>query len=208
MGTRGFFFFFGAKCRNFFDPNLASPKSGKKNCPPSSPGGSQSESVAMPMTRVALRNDSYQLHVILPSKVDPLVSLMRVEKVPGSTYDMIGGVCAAGGEVVFIFNCFFTLCRCLTCDGAIARAWDIVLVHPLYLTACGQVHLDLDVAPLPGRGAGVRCQFFTVGLPPKRWLWGELVLVLWVQEGSICTVQFFFPLLGVLCSFGGIFLFF
>ena len=45
-----------------------------------------------PMTRVALRNDSYQLHVILPSKVDPLVSLMRVEKVPGSTYDMIGGL--------------------------------------------------------------------------------------------------------------------
>jgi len=41
--------------------------------------------------RVALRHDSYTLHRILPSKVDPLVSLMRVEKVPDATYDMIGG---------------------------------------------------------------------------------------------------------------------
>jgi 26S proteasome regulatory subunit T6 len=42
--------------------------------------------------RVALRNDSYVLHNILPTKVDPLVSLMKVEKVPDSTYDMIGGL--------------------------------------------------------------------------------------------------------------------
>jgi len=42
--------------------------------------------------RVALTNDSYTLHKILPSKVDPLVSLMKVEKVPDSTYDMIGGL--------------------------------------------------------------------------------------------------------------------
>uniref|UniRef100_A0A7N2LKX4 AAA+ ATPase domain-containing protein n=1 Tax=Quercus lobata TaxID=97700 RepID=A0A7N2LKX4_QUELO len=34
-----------------------------------------------PSTRVALRNDSYVLHLILPSKVDPLVNLMTVEKV-------------------------------------------------------------------------------------------------------------------------------
>ncbi|RZC50382.1 hypothetical protein C5167_018805 [Papaver somniferum] len=45
-----------------------------------------------PTTRVALRNDSYVLHLILPSKVDPLVNLMKVEKVPDSTYDMIGGL--------------------------------------------------------------------------------------------------------------------
>jgi 26S proteasome regulatory subunit T6 len=45
-----------------------------------------------PNLRVALRNDSYVLHKILPSKVDPLVSLMRVEKVPDSTYDTIGGL--------------------------------------------------------------------------------------------------------------------
>jgi len=43
-------------------------------------------------TRVALRSDSYLLHKILPTKIDPLVSLMKVEKVPDSTYDMIGGL--------------------------------------------------------------------------------------------------------------------
>ena len=42
--------------------------------------------------RVALRNDSYALHYVLPTKVDPLVSLMKVEKVPDSTYDMVGGL--------------------------------------------------------------------------------------------------------------------
>merc|ERR1719493_295777 len=41
--------------------------------------------------RVALQHDSYALHRILPSKVDPLVSLMKVEKVPDAPYDMIGG---------------------------------------------------------------------------------------------------------------------
>ena len=41
---------------------------------------------------MALRNDSYTLHLLLPTKVDPLVSLMKVEKVPDSTYDMIGGL--------------------------------------------------------------------------------------------------------------------
>ena len=43
-------------------------------------------------TRVALRNDSYTIHRILPTRIDPLVSLMKVEKVPDSTYDMIGGL--------------------------------------------------------------------------------------------------------------------
>jgi 26S proteasome regulatory subunit T6 len=43
-------------------------------------------------TRVALRNDSYTLHKLLPTKVDPLVSLMKVEKVPDSTYDTVGGL--------------------------------------------------------------------------------------------------------------------
>lgn len=45
-----------------------------------------------PNTRVALKSESYILHKILPTKVDPLVSLMKVEKVPDSTYDMIGGL--------------------------------------------------------------------------------------------------------------------
>lgn len=43
-------------------------------------------------TRVALMSDSYKLHRILPTKVDPLVSLMKVEKVPDSTYEMVGGL--------------------------------------------------------------------------------------------------------------------
>jgi len=45
-----------------------------------------------PGARAALRNDSYALHLLLPTKVDPLVSLMKVEKVPDSTYDMVGGL--------------------------------------------------------------------------------------------------------------------
>ena len=43
-------------------------------------------------TRVALRNDDYVLHKILPKNFNALVSLMKVEKVPDSTYDMIGGL--------------------------------------------------------------------------------------------------------------------
>jgi len=45
-----------------------------------------------PNLRVAVRSDNYILHKVLPTKVDPLVSLMKVEKVPDSTYDMIGGL--------------------------------------------------------------------------------------------------------------------
>ncbi|VVC46142.1 P-loop containing nucleoside triphosphate hydrolase,ATPase, AAA-type, core,AAA+ ATPase domain,26S [Cinara cedri] len=44
-----------------------------------------------PNCRVALSSD-YILHKILPQKVDPLISLMMVEKVPDSTFDMIGGL--------------------------------------------------------------------------------------------------------------------
>lgn len=43
-------------------------------------------------TRVALRADTYDIHRVLPTKVDPIVSLMMVEKVPDSTYSMIGGL--------------------------------------------------------------------------------------------------------------------
>ncbi|RKO98168.1 hypothetical protein CXG81DRAFT_27777 [Caulochytrium protostelioides] len=45
-----------------------------------------------PTVRVALRHDNYMLYKVLPNKVDPLVSLMMVEKVPDSTYEMIGGL--------------------------------------------------------------------------------------------------------------------
>ncbi|KAL4266772.1 26S proteasome regulatory subunit 8 [Pleurotus pulmonarius] len=49
-------------------------------------------STLSPRLRVALRSDSYTLHKILPNKVNPLVSLMMVEKVPDSTYEMVGGL--------------------------------------------------------------------------------------------------------------------
>ena len=41
--------------------------------------------------RVTL-GDKMKINRILPSRVDPLVSLMRVEKVPDSTYDSVGGL--------------------------------------------------------------------------------------------------------------------
>jgi 26S proteasome regulatory subunit T6 len=43
-------------------------------------------------TRIALKKDSYEISRVLPTNVDPIVSLMKVEKVPDSTYDMIGGL--------------------------------------------------------------------------------------------------------------------
>merc|ERR1719266_3125668 len=46
----------------------------------------------VPNTRVALREGSMLLHKLMPSKIDPLVSLMKVEKVPDSTYEMVGGL--------------------------------------------------------------------------------------------------------------------
>ena len=52
-----------------------------------------------PNTRVALRSDSYTLHKVLPTKVDPLVSLMKVEKVPDSTFDQVGGLDAQVREM-------------------------------------------------------------------------------------------------------------
>ncbi|KAI8865354.1 26S protease regulatory subunit 8 [Ramicandelaber brevisporus] len=45
-----------------------------------------------PTLRVALQSDTMAIKQILPNHVDPLVSLMMVEKVPDSTYDMIGGL--------------------------------------------------------------------------------------------------------------------
>lgn len=45
-----------------------------------------------PSQRVCLKSDSYMLHKVLENKADPLVSLMMVEKVPDSTYDMLGGL--------------------------------------------------------------------------------------------------------------------
>lgn len=44
-------------------------------------------------TRVTLKSEEkLKINRILPSRVDPLVSLMRVEKVPDSNYDSVGGL--------------------------------------------------------------------------------------------------------------------
>ncbi|XP_023215583.1 uncharacterized protein LOC111618314 [Centruroides sculpturatus] len=42
--------------------------------------------------RVALHHDSYSLYKVLNTSVDPLVTLMMVEKVPDSTYEEVGGL--------------------------------------------------------------------------------------------------------------------
>lgn len=55
-------------------------------------GSKLKEEDLKPGQRVALRSDTYALHRILPTLVDPIVSLMMVEKVPDSTYEMIGGL--------------------------------------------------------------------------------------------------------------------
>ena len=45
-----------------------------------------------PNYRVALLNDGYTLHKMLPNKVDLLVSLVMMEKVLDTTYEMIGQI--------------------------------------------------------------------------------------------------------------------
>ncbi|CCW69870.1 unnamed protein product [Phytomonas sp. Hart1] len=53
-----------------------------------------------PNTRVALRSGSSAIHYILPTKVDPLISLMKVEKAgKESTYDEIGGLARQVKEI-------------------------------------------------------------------------------------------------------------
>ena len=44
-----------------------------------------------PNLRVTI-GEGKKINRILPNRVDPLVSLMRVEKVPDATYDMVGGL--------------------------------------------------------------------------------------------------------------------
>jgi 26S proteasome regulatory subunit T6 len=43
-------------------------------------------------SRVALKSDSYLIYKLLPQKIDPLISLMRIEKIPNCTYNSIGGL--------------------------------------------------------------------------------------------------------------------
>ena len=43
-------------------------------------------------TRVVKSSATKAISKILPSLIDPMVNLMKIEKVPDSTYDMIGGL--------------------------------------------------------------------------------------------------------------------
>jgi len=42
--------------------------------------------------RVAIKNDTYQIFKVLIQKTNPLVSLMKIENIPLSKYEMIGGL--------------------------------------------------------------------------------------------------------------------
>ena len=50
------------------------------------------KSLLVPNARVATDKHTSEVMKVLPSLIDQLVSLMKVEKVPDSTYDMIGGL--------------------------------------------------------------------------------------------------------------------
>lgn len=95
-----------------------------------------------PNTRVALRNDSYTLHKVLPNKVwnekpfvhvspisvDPLVSLMMVEKVPDSTYEMVGGLDKQIKEIKEVWQ----LAAC-----SYAQVIELPVKHPELFEALG-----------------------------------------------------------------------
>jgi 26S proteasome regulatory subunit T6 len=65
---------------------------------------------------VALRNDSYTLHKILPNKVDPLVSLMMLEKV------CLQPLCVG-----------MSVCYHPCCVGMLAGLWSAIVM----LLSCG-----------------------------------------------------------------------
>jgi len=46
----------------------------------------------VPGMRVAVKNETYQIYKVLIQKTDPLVTLMKVENIPLSKYEMIGGL--------------------------------------------------------------------------------------------------------------------
>jgi 26S proteasome regulatory subunit T6 len=89
------------------------------------------EAELKPTVRVALRNDSYALHKVLPNKVDALVSLMRVEKVPDSTYDMIGGLDKQikGANSLLGCSCFVSPLSLTVCVRVAACAQLLTMVR-------------------------------------------------------------------------------
>ena len=99
-------------------------------------------------TRVALRNDSYVLHKILPNKVDPLVSLMRVEKVPDSTYEVVGGLDKQIKEIKEVCTLAATRRRRLArASNTTATIWQSRLLTrtATILTPMASIHLSVCV---------------------------------------------------------------
>ncbi|NWR39613.1 PRS8 protein, partial [Tachuris rubrigastra] len=120
-----------------------------------------------PNCRVALRNDSYTLHKILPNKVDPLVSLMMVEKVPDSTYEMIGGLDKQIKEIKEVI--------------------ELPVKHPELFEALGIAQPKEGVSPCPLQGLMcVVCPFQGVLLygPPGT---GKTLLARAVAHHTDCT---------------------
>ena len=116
----------------------ARSQQGMQGQPPFSGAGCPMAALASQVTtgaRVALRNDSYTLHLLLPTKVDPLVSLMKVEKVPDSTYDMIGGLDQQIKEIKEVWHntmlIWFFITRRWPCPGCSA------FIRDLSCTCCG-----------------------------------------------------------------------
>ena len=79
--------------------------------------------------RVALRNDSYTLHLLLPTKVDPLVSLMKVEKVPDSTYDMIGGLDQQIKEIKEVTSLRAVIPCCSSSNKYVCMLTAVIVLH-------------------------------------------------------------------------------
>ena len=104
--------------------------------------------------RVALRNDSYALHKILPSKVDPLVSLMKVEKVPDSTYDMVGGLDKQVKEIKEVVELPIKHPELFESLG-VAQPKVRVAANRALSRAHSAVHSFVAERPLPAGGAAV-----------------------------------------------------
>ncbi|KAF4530536.1 hypothetical protein B566_EDAN018587 [Ephemera danica] len=112
-----------------------------------------------PNSRVALRNESYTLHKILPNKVDPLVSLMMVEKVPDSTYEMVGGLDKQIKEIKEVIELPVKHPELFDALG-IAQPKGVLLYGPPG-TVFVIMYCMMEVDQNPSRGEGFRQYYIT-----------------------------------------------
>ena len=69
-------------------------------------------------------------------QVDPLVSLMKVEKVPDSTYDMLGGLDQQIKEIKEVCP-MFALCMLTFHDTASIQVIELPIKHPELFDSLG-----------------------------------------------------------------------